>query len=75
MVEEQLLCRNVKQFRGGLGFKAHRLAYHSTLGSRVIVKKKFGGLGSGEARIEGLVAAFEYGGWVWWLRNNYFEEM
>ena len=27
-------------FRGGLVFKAHRLVYHSTLGSRVIKKKK-----------------------------------
>jgi len=31
---------NVKRFRGGLVFKAHRLAYHSTLGWRVIKKKK-----------------------------------
>ena len=28
------------QFRGGLVFKAHRWWYHSTLGSRVITKKK-----------------------------------
>ena len=27
-------------FAGGLVFKAHRLVYHSTLGSRVIKKKK-----------------------------------
>ena len=27
-------------FRGGLVFKAHRLLYHPTLGSRVIKKKK-----------------------------------
>ena len=32
--------RQVKRFRGGLVFKAHRLAYHSTLGWRVIKKKK-----------------------------------
>ena len=32
--------RNVKRFRGGLVFKAHRLFYHSTLGLRVIKKKK-----------------------------------
>jgi len=32
--------RNVKRFRGGLVFEAHRLLYHSTLGSRVIKKKK-----------------------------------
>ena len=29
-----------KRFRGGLVFEAHRLLYHSTLGSRVIQKKK-----------------------------------
>jgi hypothetical protein len=34
------LSRNVKWFRGGLVFQAHRLLYHSTLGSRVIKKKK-----------------------------------
>jgi len=39
-VEEQLLRRNVKQFRGGLAVKAHRRVYHSTLGWRVIKKKK-----------------------------------
>ena len=32
--------RNVKRFRGGLVFKARRWLYHSTLGSRVIKKKK-----------------------------------
>ena len=32
--------RNVKRFRGGLVFKAHRLSYHSTLGLRVSKKKK-----------------------------------
>jgi len=31
---------NVQRFRGGLVFKAHRLLYHSTLGLRVIKKKK-----------------------------------
>ena len=36
----QLLRRNVKRFRGGLVFKAHRLVYHSTLSWRVIKKKK-----------------------------------
>jgi len=34
--------RNVKRFRGELVFKAHRLLYHSTLGLRVIKKKKLG---------------------------------
>ena len=37
---EQLLRRNVNRFRGGLVFKAHRLVYHSTLGLRVMKKKK-----------------------------------
>ena len=37
-ISEQPLGRNVKRFRGGLVFKAHRLLYHSTLGSRVIKK-------------------------------------
>ena len=36
----QLLSRNVERFRGGLVLKAHILLYHSTLGSRVIKKKK-----------------------------------
>ena len=31
---------NVKRFRGGLVFKVHRFLYHSTLGLRVIKKKK-----------------------------------
>ena len=39
-IQVQLLDRNVMWFRGGLVFKAHRLLYHSTLGSRVIKKKK-----------------------------------
>jgi hypothetical protein len=37
---ERLLNRNVEQFRGGLVFKAHRLVYYSTLGSRVEKKKE-----------------------------------
>ena len=36
----QLLRRNEKRFQGGLVFKAHRPVYHSTLGWRVIKKKK-----------------------------------
>jgi len=35
----------MQRFRGGLVFKAHRLLYHSTLGLRVIKKKKKKGLG------------------------------
>ena len=38
--QEQPLRGNVKCFRGGLAFKAHRLVYHSTLGWRAIKKKK-----------------------------------
>ena len=34
-----LLRRIVKRFRGGLVFHAHRLLYHSTLGSREIKKE------------------------------------
>ena len=34
------ICRNVKRFRGGLLFKAHRRLYHSTLRLRVIKKEK-----------------------------------
>jgi hypothetical protein len=30
----------MQRFRGGLVFKAHRLLYHSTLGLRVVKKKK-----------------------------------
>ena len=37
---EQLLSTNVKRIRGGLVFKAHRLLYHSSLGSRVTKKKR-----------------------------------
>jgi len=31
---------DVQRFRGGLVFKAHRLLYHSTLGVRVIQKRR-----------------------------------
>ena len=37
---EQLPHINVQRFRGGFVCKAHRLVYHSTLGLRVIKKKK-----------------------------------
>ena len=50
-IQEQLLSRNVERFRGGLVFKAHKFSYHSTLGSRVIKKKRREGLG--------------FGDWVW----------
>jgi len=35
-------AESLKRFRGGLVFKAHRLVNHSTLGWRVIKKKKKG---------------------------------
>ena len=35
-----LVFTNVQRFREGRVFKAHRWLYHSTLGSRVIKKKK-----------------------------------
>jgi len=34
---------DVLEFRGGLVFKAHALSYHSTLGLRLIKKKKIWG--------------------------------
>ena len=39
-VQEQLLRRNVKRFRGGLVFQGHSLLYHSTLGLRVIKERR-----------------------------------
>ena len=39
-IQEHLLRRGVKHFRGGLVFKAHRLVHHSILGWRVIKKEK-----------------------------------
>ena len=39
-LDRALLRRNVKRFRGGLVFQAHRLLHHSTLGSRVIKTKE-----------------------------------
>ena len=40
LIPEKLLYRTVQRFRVGLGFKAHRLWYHSNLGLGVITKKK-----------------------------------
>ena len=39
-IQEQLVSRNVERFRGGLVCKVHRLLYHSTLGARVMQKKR-----------------------------------
>ena len=38
--QKQLLYQDLQQLRGGLVFTAHGLLYHSTLGLRVIRKKK-----------------------------------
>ena len=40
MGREFSVAEHVQRFRGDLVFEAHRLWYHSTLGSRVINKKK-----------------------------------
>ena len=50
----KVLRRNVKRFRGGLVFKAHGLAYHSTLGWRVIKKKEVGKYRRGSELLEHL---------------------
>jgi len=47
VVRFRVRVSGLKRFRGGLVFKAHRLLYHSTLGLRVIKKKKFGVWGRG----------------------------
>jgi len=39
-ISEQMLSRNVERFREGLVFQAQRLLRHSSLGSRVIKKKR-----------------------------------
>jgi len=46
----QLLRRTVKRFRGGLALKAYRLLYHSTLGSRVIKKRRRSGQSHAQIR-------------------------
>ena len=38
---EQPVYRNVRRFRGGLVFQAHKLLHHSTPGCREIKKKKW----------------------------------
>ena len=49
----------MKRFRGGLVSKAHRWSYHSTLGLRVIKKKKIWDLG--DVGAAGAFAAEEVG--------------
>ena len=45
-----MLRRNMKRFRGGHVSKAHRLVYHSTLGSRVMKKKRDTDFGENEMK-------------------------
>ena len=64
--KKQLLRINVKRFREGLVFKAHRLLFHSTLGWRVINKKNFGWRGRRRRRAgpaSGSPAVRVYGRW------------
>ena len=49
-IEKRPLRRNVKRFQAGLVSKAHSLLYHSTLGSRVIKKKKKIRVGENQSR-------------------------
>ena len=56
-------CRNVNRFRGGLVFKAHRLVYHSTLGLRVINKKKKTAPAEGGEHFGFVVQGFGFGFW------------
>ena len=51
-IQEHLLRRHVKRFWGELAFKAHRLWYHSILGSRVIIEKRISRLNKDKARRE-----------------------
>jgi len=44
MLSQGGFYRNVQRYRGGLVFKSHRLVHHSTLGWRVIKKKKKSGI-------------------------------
>ena len=51
------LRRNVKRFRGGLVCKAHRHLYHSSLGLKLIKKKKknrAGGIRAAPARCDSM---------------------
>ena len=47
----------MQRFRGGLVFKAHRLVHHSTLGWRIIKKKKVPEHGTEEFILEMLIVA------------------
>jgi len=56
------LHRTVQRFRGGLAFKAHSFVYHSTLGLRVIKKKKKVGNVSGQDVVHKLCGLAPYRG-------------
>jgi len=58
-VSNQILHRNVKQLRKGLIFKALRRVYHSTPGSRVIMKKKKPHRPTMRLRVQGLECGAE----------------
>ena len=64
----------MERFRGGLVFKAHRLLFHSTLGSRVIEKrnKKFLHGFRIKARVSGTGMMVEGSGYrnVHWFRGG-----
>ena len=60
----QLLSRNVERFRGGLVVKAHRVLYHSTLGSSVINNKKKPEAGAQR------VPASQTSGWAGFVPSN-----
>jgi len=53
-ISEQLLDMNVQRFRGRLIFKANRLLDHSTLGWRVMQKKRRTGIAIGLVEVKGL---------------------
>ena len=61
-LESGCWVRNVQRFRGGLVFKAHRLVYHSTLGWRVIKKKKMRACPRGRLRGKGQGSVFRIQG-------------
>ena len=65
-----LLHRNVRRFRGGLVFKAHRLFYHSTLVLAVIKKKKKKYTGPSAANQVDLPPSLAPSREWWWLPPN-----
>ena len=51
----------LQRFRGGLVFKAHGLVYHSTLGLRVVKKKKGGPVGGKRLLLPAWFSQLPYG--------------